>query len=70
MMRGGGGGFNQMFLELCFSVTLQDEKGGFQSNAPAAWHLYAVLRRCMMRGKKFLNCSFGSGGQEVLNRSF
>ena len=26
MMRGGGG-FNQMFLELCFSVTLQDEKG-------------------------------------------
>ena len=31
-----GGGFNQMFLELCFSVTLQDEKGGFQSNAPGA----------------------------------
>ena len=31
-----GGGFNQMFLELCFSVTLHDEKGGFQSNAPGA----------------------------------
>ena len=28
MMRGVGGGFNQMFLELCFSVTLHDEKGG------------------------------------------
>ena len=26
---GGRGGFNQMFLGLCFSVTLQDEKGGF-----------------------------------------
>ena len=25
MMRGGG--FDQMFLELCFSVTLQDERG-------------------------------------------
>ena len=24
---GWGGGFNQMFLELCFSVTLQDERG-------------------------------------------
>ena len=24
----GGGGFNQMFLELCFSVTLHDEGGG------------------------------------------
>ena len=32
MMRGGGG-FNQMFLELCFSVTLHDERTGFQSNA-------------------------------------
>ena len=31
-----GGGFNQMFLELCFSVMLHDEKGGFQSNAPGA----------------------------------
>ena len=31
-----GGGFNQMFLELCFSVTLHDERGGFQSNAPGA----------------------------------
>ena len=41
----GGGGFNQMFLELCFSVmlqmllgpcfsvTLNDEREGFQSNA-------------------------------------
>ena len=26
MMRGGGG-FNQMFLGPCFSVTLQDERG-------------------------------------------
>ena len=24
-----GVGFNQMFLELCFSVTLHDERGGF-----------------------------------------
>ena len=31
-----GGGFNQLFLELCFSVTLQDERGGFKSNAPGA----------------------------------
>ena len=35
MMRGGRG-INQMFLELCFSVTLHDESGGFQSNAPGA----------------------------------
>ena len=27
MMQGGGRGFNQMLLELCFSVTLQDERG-------------------------------------------
>ena len=26
------GCFDQMFLELCFSVTLQDEKGGGGSN--------------------------------------
>ena len=31
-----GGGLNQMFLELCFSVTLHDERGGVQSNAPGA----------------------------------
>ena len=35
-----GGGFNQMFLELCFSVTLNDEREGFQSNAPGAILFY------------------------------
>ena len=40
MMRWVGGGFNQMFLELCFSVTLHDERGVFQSNAPRALLFY------------------------------
>ena len=39
MMRGGGG-FNQMLLDLCFSVTLQDERGGFQSNVPGPMLFY------------------------------
>ena len=32
-----GGGFNQMFLELCFSVMLMMRGGGFQSNAPGSF---------------------------------
>ena len=37
-----GGGFNQMFLELCFSVMLMMRGGGFQSNAPGS---FSVMTR-------------------------
>ena len=34
--RGGVNQIYQMFLELCCSVTLHDERGGFKSNAVGA----------------------------------
>ena len=65
MMRGGG--VNQMFLELCFSVTLQDERGEAVP-MKCSCSLAFVCRTTTLYDER--QKVSRSGGREVLNRSF